>query len=217
MPEIIPAILTDDKQIFKEQVNKAVEFEAKTVQIDFTDGKFVSSKTLLPDELDSFVISRSGLIFEAHLMTEQPDQYFPTLYALGFQRIAAHYQALSEISQTIAKAKDLGVEFGLAINPEVELSKIEPFIEKLDFILFLTVVPGEQGHPFVESTLEKIHLEYLHQLKHKHKDVIIEVDGGVNLSNVKQVIKAGAERIVVGSGIWRADHPLIAYQKLLQN
>lgn len=215
MPEIIPAILTDSKDVFKTQVEQSADFGAQTVQVDFTDGVFVSSKTLLPDDLDSFVITNSDLVFEAHLMTTKPEQYFSTLYALGFKRIAVHFQALNNVQQTIDLAKDLDVEFGVAINPEVELSHIDPFLKQLDFILFLTVVPGEQGHTFEEEVLKKIKTEQIHQLQHEHKNIIIEVDGGVKLNNIKSVEEAGAERIVVGSAIWQASDPAVAYRLLI--
>lgn len=214
MPEIIPAILTSDKGVFKEQVEQAAAFGAQTVQVDFTDGVFVSSKTLMPDDLDSFVMANSNLTFEAHLMAVNPEEHFATLYALGFKRIAVHYKSLKNIQQTIDLAKDLDVEFGMALNPEVGLEYVDEYIDQLDFILFLTVVPGEQGHPFVKQVLEKIHAEELHQLKHQHKNIMIEVDGGVKMDNIKAVAQAGAERIVVGSGIWQSPDPAEAFRRL---
>lgn len=216
MIEIIPAILTSDTDEFKKTIAQIVNFEAHTAQIDFTDGKFVESKTLLPDDLDAFILSQSGLILEAHLMTEKPQQYFNTLFTLGFNRVALHYQTLDHPEEAIHEAHEFEFEVGLALNPEVDLQKVEPFISELDFLLFMTVVPGEMGHPFEEQVLQKIHLEHMHGLKHQHKDIVIEVDGGVHAKNIQEVVNAGADRIVVGSGIWHADAPGEAYEDLRQ-
>ena len=216
MPEIIPAILTDDKKVFKDQIKQSVAMGAKTVQVDFTDGKFVASQTLTPNELDSFVISQSGLILEAHLMVENPEQYYSTLYALGFKRVSPHFQTLTDPQKTIDIAHDLGLEIGIAINPGIKLNVLEPFIEQMDFVLFLTVIPGEQGHPFVEPVLKKIELEHLHSLRHQHKEIVIEVDGGIKLDNIQSVADSGASRIVVGSGIWQYSNSLTAFDQLQQ-
>lgn len=212
--EIIPAILTNNKDIFKTQLQQVAGFGAETVQIDFTDDKFVESKTLLPDEIDAFVLSNNDLVLEAHLMVENPEQYLPTLYTLGFTRVSAHIQTLHHPEQYIKDAKALDLEVGIAINPEIDLEEVEPYVNDLDFILFLTVVPGEQGHPFETQVLNKIHLEHVHVLKKKHKDIIIEVDGSINKDTILSVIEAGAERAVIGSGIWTADDPKEAYKEL---
>lgn len=207
--EIIPAILTNDEEIFKRQIEQSVAIGAKTVQVDFTDGKFVNSKTLIPDELDSFVISKSGLILEAHLMIENPEKFFATLYALGFKRIAPHFEALLDPAKALSIAHDYGLEIGLALNPETQLEKIESFIQQINFVLFLTVVPGEQGRSFETPVLDKItdfHSQY--------PDIPIEVDGGIKHDNIQTVANTGADRIVVGSGIWHSGNPQTAFNQL---
>lgn len=216
MIEIIPAILTDKPDVFSLQLQEAINFGAETIQIDFTDGKFVPSHTLLPDDLDAIILSKNNLTLEAHLMTEDPEQYLNTLYTLGFKRVAVHIQALTNADTIIEAAHELGLEIGFALNPDVAVDHIEPYTDRLDFVLFLTVVPGEQGHPFEKEVLTKVHLEHLHHIKRDHKELIIEVDGGVNEVNLKQVINAGAERIVVGSAIWQSLDPEKTYRKLKQ-
>lgn len=214
MIDIIPAILTDDPETFKQRLVDAEAFGARTAQVDFTDGKFVDSKTLLPDDLDAFVLGNSTLTLEAHLMVEHPEQYFATLYTLGFRRIAVHLEAITEPQEIIEEIREYGMELGFAINPETPLSSVEVFINDLDFILFMTVVPGEMGRPFEESVLEKINLEHIHNLKEKHHTVVIEVDGGVNKQTLPKVLTAGATRIVVGSAIWKEPNPNQAFTDL---
>jgi ribulose-phosphate 3-epimerase len=215
MSEIIPAILTKESKIFERQLRQVSQFGARSCQIDFTDGKFVSGKTLLPDELDSFVLSQGPEILEAHLMTQAPEQYFAVLYALGFARVAVHLETVSKLDEVIKLAKELSFDLGLAVNPETDGQLLEKYAAEIGFMLFLTVEPGGQGRELVKDVLDKVKLEHLHKLKKQHPKVAIEVDGGVKLDNVVQVAKAGAERIVVGSGIWQSGEPRQAYQELV--
>ncbi len=214
MAEIIPAILTNDADEFKNQLNQVSVFGAKTAQIDFVDGTFTDGKTLMPDDIDAFVLSEANTILEAHLMTEQPERYFATLYTLGFGRIAVHLEAISSPNTIIREIREYGMELGFAINPETPLEDVEPYINNIDFVLFMTVVPGKQGNEFEDKVMDKIRSEYSHELKEKHKDVIIEVDGGINEDTIARVLDAGADRIVIGSGIWKADNPKAAYDRL---
>lgn len=205
MKEIIPAILTNDKEVFKEQLATVASFGAQTVQIDVMDGKFVPEKTILPEDIDAFILSNNSLTLEAHLMVENPTQYLTTLFTLGFTRVVAHFQALTDPQKYISDAKELGLEVGIAINPDVELSVLDEYIEDLDFILIMSVIPGAQGRAFEPIALEKI--------KHckEQCNLPIEVDGGVNNDTIAGVIEAGADRIAIGSGIWKSDDPTAAF------
>jgi len=212
MIEIIPAILTDNLKTFENELAEVEKLKPDSVQIDFADGQFVDQKTLLPADLTASSLVQSSLVTEAHLMTENPDRYLSDIKQLNFKRVTAHLSTLNEPTDFIQNAKQINLKVGIAINPEVKLDELEPFISKLDYVVFMTVIPGAQGHRFEEQVLEKVHLEFLHSIRNKHGYVTIEIDGGVKLDNIKEVIEVGAERIVVGSGIWKAKDHSKAYQ-----
>lgn len=214
MPDIIPAILTDNQSVFTAQLEQINTFGCEFVQVDFTDNKFVPSKTLLPDELDAFVLSKSSVSYEAHLMTVEPEQYFSTLYTLGFTRVAIHYQTLADPTNTIALAKDFGFELGIAINPDIPADVLNSYLGDIDYILFMTVVPGEQGHPFEKKVLEKIKSFLI--LKETYPHIAIETDGAANKDTIPLLTAAGAERIAVGSAIWKADDAQTSYDELVR-
>ncbi len=211
MIEIIPAILTDDNAVLKSQLKQAEEFGAQTVQIDFTDGKFVDSKTLSPDELDAFAVSDNTLTLEAHLMVQNPERYFATLYSLGFNRVSAHMEAMEEPNRIIREMREYGMEIGFAINPKTPIEDIKAQMHDIDFVLLLSVTPGAQGRRFERETLNKIR-----EIRKNDKDITIEIDGGIKKDNITDISLAGANRIVIGSGIWKSDNPKDEYESLNQ-
>ncbi len=209
MSQIVPAILTDDKDKFSYFVQKLKEFKCDWVQVDFADNKFVPHKTLLPDDIDAFVLTNLTQKLEAHLMTVEPVQYFMSLYQLGFQRVAMHWEAVSEDVDSVQTAKEYGLEIGLAINPETSIDEVKEAVDIFDYILFLSVTPGKQGGEFIPEVLNKIK-----EFKNMHPSKEVNIDGGVNATNIEEVAEAGVDKIIIGSGIWYSDDPLSAYNSL---
>ncbi len=209
MPQVVPAILTDDKDKFSYFVQKLKEFKCDWVQIDFADNKFVPHKTLLPDDIDAFVLTNLTQKLEAHLMVEDPRQHFMSLYQLGFQRVAMHWEAVSGSVDDVHIAREYGLEVGLAINPETSIGAIKDVADVFDYILFLSVVPGKQGGEFISEVLDKIK-----EFKNIYPSKEVNIDGGVNATNIEKVAAVGVDKIVIGSGIWHSDDPLSAYNSL---
>lgn len=199
MPNIIPAILTReaDEAVEKLKFLEAIPDIAE-VQIDFEDGQFVENTTVLPKGLPPLA---TRLSLEAHLMVKNPESYFHDLEELGFKVVIIHYESFKseqELASAASNARSMGFTCGVAINPQTEVGVFDKFINQIDLCLLMSVYPGFQGKPFLPESLGRIQI-----LRERHKDAIIEVDGGINLDNFMSVAAYGANRIVVGSGIWQ--------------
>ncbi len=190
--QIIPAILTDHKQELREQLERLSGL-TDWLSIDIADGVFVDSVTLTPADLAEFNIPFK---LELHLMVNNPQSYFLACNKLGAKRVIFHVEADGDVRQLLGQIKLYDFEVGLALNPHTELKAVAPFVEEVDAILLLAVWPGRQGQEFIPETIERIK-----RLKVIAPHVKIEVDGGVNRNNIKEVAAAGADILIVGSAI----------------
>ncbi len=203
MIEIAPAILTNDLSDFRHKYAElfALSHHFKTLHVDFMDGQFVSGKTLMPAELA--FLKTSPFLLTAHFMAYNPGQYFQAAKDAGFECVIFQLEALKtpeEILETIATAKHLGLKPGLAINPETPLHRIGSWITQVGLVQLMGVHPGAQGREFVPEVLEKVS-----QLRQLSKGVIISVDGGIKVGLARKLAQAGADILVAGSAILKAD------------
>ena len=212
MLKIVPAILTDNLDVFRSQI-KQMENVTDLVQIDISDGLFTPSKTLGAEAVAGVA---TGLKYELHLMVRDPARAVEEWYILkNIKSVIFHYEAAKIPTAVIHQIKAYGFEAGLAVNPETPLADFESYIYQADKILFLSVTPGKQGQVFNESVLEKIK-----ELKSKHPEAPVEIDGGVHEAELKKLKGVGIEEIVMGSEIFSSANPasrLQELQKLLLN
>jgi ribulose-phosphate 3-epimerase len=204
MKPIIPAILTDNFFDFQKKLKK-VESLSSWLQIDVSDGKFTSNKTLSPHDLLPLKFNQN---LELHLMVFEPEKYFLTAEKLKAKRVIVHYEAVEKNIDEIL-SKKYPFTLGLALNPETEVEKILPYLSKINFILILAVTPGAQGQEFQEKVLEKIK-----RIKTFSPKTIVEVDGGINEKTIQNVNQAGADIFVVGSALLKAKEPKKAMENL---
>ncbi|MBI5079455.1 ribulose-phosphate 3-epimerase [Candidatus Wolfebacteria bacterium] len=216
--KIIPAINCPDFDCVKEKLEKAAEF-SDWAQIDVADGKFTPHKTWnnLEDILNlksAFARSKSqegpilNLNLEIHLMTENPQDAIDDWFKAGAKRIIVHLEVVQDLE--LFKNKNLKpCEIGLAINPETPVEKLVPYLGDIKFIQALAVNPGLSGQKFQPSVLEKIKF-----LKKNYPDVIIEVDGGINLETAKLCKEAGADILVSGSYVWNSENKKKTFEEL---
>ena len=206
--KIIPAILTDNLETFRLQI-KQMEGVTDLVQIDISDGLFTPSKTLGAEAVAGVA---TGLKYELHLMVKDPARAVEEGYVLkNIKSIIFHYEAAKIPTAVIHQIKAYGFEAGLAVNPETPLTDFESYVYQADKILFLSVTPGKQGQDFNESVLGKIK-----ELKSKHPEVPVEIDGGVHEVELKKLKEIGIEEIVVGSEIFTAPDPAARFKELCQ-
>ena len=205
--KIIPAILESNVKDFTDKLQKVYGL-TDWVQIDIADGKFVNNKTFELKELQNIEILNSFFV-EAHLMVESPENYFQDCQKLNFKRLIVHFEAVESLQKLLDLSKSFNFEIGIALNPQTPIESILNYLDKINTVVFLSVEPGFQGQKFIESTLEKIK-----KLKEINSKIKIEVDGGINMDNVKMVADAGADYLAVGSGLFDAKNVKERFVKL---
>ncbi|MFT4260946.1 MAG: hypothetical protein ACMXX9_00755 [Candidatus Woesearchaeota archaeon] len=197
--DVIPAILTNKLDELSSQLEELGFCEV--IQIDFMDGIFVDTKSIIPADLPVL----NGF-FEAHLMVEEPEKYFEVLKQKGFKRIIIHFESTKDVNKAILKANSLGFEVCIAFNP-----RTKPVIVKgANRYLFLTVNPGRQGQVFLEEVIDKVFL-----FKKQNPSLVIGVDGGVNSENIH--LLRGLDFVCVGSFITKSKNMKEQYKKLVGN
>jgi ribulose-phosphate 3-epimerase len=208
---IIPAILEKDALGFHDRVTAVLSLPAvKRVQVDFADGQFVENSTY---PIDEFELLPPQIHWEAHLMVNRPYNFID-YHSKGFNTIIFHYEAFpdDQLRQgVIANIKALGMEVGMAINPETSVEVVRPFADSLDRITLLSVIPGKQGGQFIPESFNRIK-----QIREFFPHGILEVDGGIKIDTVKTLMEAGASDLAVGSGLFLADDVGERYQLLVE-
>jgi ribulose-phosphate 3-epimerase len=192
MKQIIPAILTKDIVELKETLAK-LEGLVDWVQIDIMDNKFVPNISI---PVKNLIDINTDINLEAHLMIFNPEKVFADCEKAGIKRVIFHLEAVDDVDKVLARMDEYSFEKGIAINPETKVKKIEPYLDRVDLVLFLSVNPGFQGQGFIAGVLDKVK-----ELKKFDSKIIIEDDGGVNADNIKQVADAGVDLIVAGSAV----------------
>ncbi|MBI2099882.1 MAG: hypothetical protein HYT48_00910 [Candidatus Vogelbacteria bacterium] len=196
MAEIIPAILGDNFKTVERHLAQ-VDALVAWAHLDVSDGLFAPYLSWQqPENLNEIT---SKIKIEAHLMIEQPEEYLPEWINVA-DRIIVHYEATEKLEHILATFEPLAVKFGLALLLPTPLEVVESYINKVDVIQLMGIAEiGQQGYPFEERVFGRVKT-----LRAKYPDVTISIDGGVSLQNAKQLIAAGANRLVVGSAIWQS-------------
>lgn len=205
--KIVPAILADNPQDLKLMLAQAETF-TDFVQIDFMDGSFVPSQSIAPEDLAEIKIS---IDWEAHLMVKNPIDYLSLLNKDGLKRVIFHWKASPRPESVVSAVRDLGLQVGLAINPETPLSQFEGLAPQVNSVLFLSVHPGFYGSPFIAEVLEKIG-----EFRSHFPSTVIGIDGGISLDNIQRVKSSGVDYACVGSRIFRHDDPRKSYEKFVK-
>ncbi len=182
---------------------KAVENAgADVIHVDVMDGRFVPNITLGPLVVRA-VKPSTRLPVDCHLMIADPDRYIEAFARAGADWITVHVEACTHLHRTIQAIKALGVKAGAVLNPATSPSALEYVLEELDLVLVMSVNPGFGGQAFIPSALRKI--ERIREMILKQGlEIPVEVDGGVNLDTIKDVVSAGAEICVAGSAVYGA-------------
>lgn len=198
MIHLSPSILAADFANLQKEIETVQKGGAKYIHVDVMDGQFVPNITLGAPIAKSLRKHITG-VMDVHLMIEEPDRYLDDFAAAGADYVTVHLEATKHVHRTIQRIHDLGMKAGVALNPGTPVSLLEPIIEDLDLVLIMSVNPGFGGQKFIPYTLEK--LKQVREMT-KGRDILIEVDGGVTLSNVESIIDAGANLLVAGSSVY---------------
>jgi ribulose-phosphate 3-epimerase len=200
MIKIAPSILSAHFECLEKDVLDVEKAGADYLHIDVMDGHFVPNITIGPLVVNA-IRPISNLVFDVHLMIENPDLYIKQFADAGADIICVHIEACTHIHRTIQYIKSLGVKAAVALNPGTSINTLDCIIDELDMVLIMTVNPGFGGQTFIQSTLSKIK-DLREIITNRKLDIDIEVDGGIKLENLSKVISAGANVIVAGSAIF---------------
>jgi ribulose-phosphate 3-epimerase len=212
MAEIVPAILSNDPSDFRHKMSRLLPLSHyfNRVHIDFIDGEYLPQKTLIPQYLQ-FIKPPYELI--AHVMASKPGDYISPLAELGFRTIILQYEATPErtvLVPLLDRITKLGMGCGLAINPETPVHAVGGYLRMVSLIQVMSIQPGAQGRAFDPQSLEKIR-----ELRKLKQDLTISVDGGIKVGIARDCVDAGANILVIGSGIWRSEDIKLAFETLL--
>lgn len=203
MIKLAPSILAADFTKLGEQITLLESTGVEYLHIDVMDGKFVPSISFGMPVIAS-IRKNSKLIFDVHLMIEDPDKYLEAFKASGADILTVHAETCTHLHRTLSRIRELGMKAGVSLNPATPIHVLEHVMDELDMILIMSVNPGFGGQVFLPSMLQKI--ESMRDMIVKNgKKIDIEVDGGITSQNVEQVIKAGANIIVAGTSVFKGD------------
>jgi ribulose-phosphate 3-epimerase len=203
MKMIAPSILSADGSRLREEIAAVEAAGADWIHIDVMDGHFVPNLAIGPGLVAS-IRKTTKLPFDVHLMIENPERYIEAFAESGADWITVHVEASVHLHRTVAMIRERGIKAGVSLNPATPLVLIEPILPDIDLLLVMTVNPGFGGQKFIGRSLSKIR-QAKEAIRAMAPGVLLEVDGGVTLKNIRSIADAGADILVAGFAIFGSD------------
>jgi ribulose-phosphate 3-epimerase len=214
MPIIAPSILSADFLHLGKDIEMINTSEAQWIHIDVMDGVFVPNISYGIPILKA-VRKVTSKILDVHLMIVQPERYFEAFRDAGANILTFHYEASVHLNRSVAQVKELGMKAGVVLNPHTPVNVLSEILPELDLVLIMSVNPGFGGQKFIENTYQKI--KTLKQMiLTSGKNIFIEVDGGVDLSNASKLVLSGADILVAGNTVFSSPDPKATISKLAE-
>ena len=197
---VAPSLLAADFSDLRNEIDKVEKAGAEYLHLDVMDGAFVPNISFGAPVI-SAIRKHSNLIFDVHLMIENPDRFIKDFVEAGADIITVHAEATKHLNRTLQLIKSYGKKAGISLNPSTPIEMIKYELKNIDMVLIMTVNPGFGGQTFIENMTDKIK-----ELRTLDKNIDIEVDGGINAETGKKAKEAGANILVAGSYIFNGDY-----------
>jgi ribulose-phosphate 3-epimerase len=205
LPILAPSILAADFSKLGKDIEDAIKGGASWIHCDIMDGHFVPNISFGPSVVKAAKKAAPEAFLDVHLMIENPDDYVENFVEAGADLISVHYETCPHLHRSIQNIKKYGLMTGVVVNPATPLSNIEPVLADVDLVLIMSVNPGFGGQSFIDNSYNR--LRTLAEMREeKELSFLIQVDGGVNLKNIKKVAKAGADILIAGSSVFSAEN-----------
>ena len=211
-PVIAPSLYASDFTRLGEQIETLLTAGARVFHFDMGDGHFIEPVTIGPIVIESIapLVHAGGGVIDCHLMVEEPERHIRQVADAGGDSVTVHLEACADLPGTVALARELGLGAGLAVNPGTPVERALEAAGAVDLVLCMSIHPGYSGQAFMPEALDR-----LAALREGlPPEVLVEVDGGVKATNAREIGAAGADVLVVGSGIFAAAQPAAAYEGL---
>ena len=203
--KLAPSLLSADFGNLKADIDMVNKSEADWLHIDIMDGVFVPNISFGFPVLE-YVKNLSQKPLDVHLMITDPAKFIKEVRDSGAFMMNVHYEACIHLHRTIQQIKEAGMKAGVTLNPSSPISLLEDIINDVDMVLIMSVNPGYGGQKFIEHSIEKVK-KLKELINNKNSKALIEVDGGINLTTGKQIVEAGADVLVAGNSVFKAENP----------
>jgi ribulose-phosphate 3-epimerase len=210
--QIEPSLYAADFAILGAQIEQLLAAGVQTFHFDVGDGRFVEPVTMGPIVLESIapLIHAGRATIDCHLMVVEPEKHIPQLASAGADSVTFHVEAAHDPSRPMTAARALGLGVGVAFNPETSVARALESAQSADFVLCMSIHPGYSGQPFMPEALDRIKA-LRDQLP---DDVAVQVDGGIDETNAREAVEAGAQLLVCGNAIFHQPDIAVAYERL---